>query len=110
MKKFKIAFLDRDGVINSSGPNNGYVGSLKHFKWVPGAIKAIKLLNNNDRSDFMNFTKNNTEYSQGNMFICKNKKIIETEFDIIYNPSINSIKDIKNKKIKKLKIHFSHIK
>ena len=45
MKKFKIAFLDRDGVINSSRPNNGYVGSLKHFKWVPGAIKAIKYLN-----------------------------------------------------------------
>lgn len=45
MKKFKIAFLDRDGVINSSKPNNGYVGSLKHFKWVPGAIKAIKYLN-----------------------------------------------------------------
>jgi len=45
MKKFKIAFLDRDGVINSSRPNNGYIGSLKHFKWVPGAIKAIKYLN-----------------------------------------------------------------
>lgn len=45
MKKTQIAFLDRDGVINSSRPNNGYIGSLKHFKWVPGAIKAIKLLN-----------------------------------------------------------------
>ena len=45
MKKFKIAFLDRDGVINSGKLNNGYVGSLKHFKWVLGAIKAIKYLN-----------------------------------------------------------------
>ena len=45
MKKFKIAFLDRDGVINSSIPNNGYVGSLQYFKWIPGAIKAIKFLN-----------------------------------------------------------------
>ena len=45
MRKFKIAFLDRDGVINSGKLNNGYVGSLKHFKWVPGAIKAIKFLN-----------------------------------------------------------------
>ena len=45
MKKFKIAFLDRDGVINSGKHNNGYVGSLKHFKWVSGAIKAIKFLN-----------------------------------------------------------------
>jgi D-glycero-D-manno-heptose 1,7-bisphosphate phosphatase len=45
VKKLKIAFLDRDGVINSSRPNNGYVGSLEHFKWVPGAIKTIKFLN-----------------------------------------------------------------
>ena len=44
-KKTKIAFLDRDGVINSSSSNNCYVGSLKYFKWVPGAIKAIKFLN-----------------------------------------------------------------
>ena len=45
MKKINIAFLDRDGVINSSRLNNGYVGSLKYFKWVSGAIKAIKFLN-----------------------------------------------------------------
>jgi D-glycero-D-manno-heptose 1,7-bisphosphate phosphatase len=45
MKKTNVAFLDRDGVINSSRLNNGYVGSLKHFRWVPGAIKAIKFLN-----------------------------------------------------------------
>jgi len=45
MKKTCVSFLDRDGVINSSKPNNGYVGSLKHFKWVPGAIRAIKYLN-----------------------------------------------------------------
>jgi len=45
MKLIKFAFLDRDGVINSNKPNNGYIGSLKYFKWVPGAIKAIKLLN-----------------------------------------------------------------
>jgi len=45
VKKSKIAFLDRDGVINSSKLNNGYVGSLKHFRWVPGAVKAIKYLN-----------------------------------------------------------------
>jgi D-glycero-D-manno-heptose 1,7-bisphosphate phosphatase len=45
VKKFKIAFLDRDGVINSNKLNNGYVGSLKHFRWVPGAVKGIKYLN-----------------------------------------------------------------
>jgi D-glycero-D-manno-heptose 1,7-bisphosphate phosphatase len=45
MKKNNIVFLDRDGVINSRDLNNGYVGSLKHFRWVKGAIKAIKFLN-----------------------------------------------------------------
>jgi D-glycero-D-manno-heptose 1,7-bisphosphate phosphatase len=45
MKFIKIAFLDRDGVINSNKLNRGYIGSLKHFKWVPGAVKAIKFLN-----------------------------------------------------------------
>ena len=45
MKKTCVVLLDRDGVINSDKLNNGYVGSLKYFKWVPGAIKAIKLLN-----------------------------------------------------------------
>ena len=45
MKLSKIAFLDRDGVINSKNFNNGYVGSLKYFRWIAGAIKAIKFLN-----------------------------------------------------------------
>lgn len=47
MKLTKIAFLDRDGVINSGKPNNGYIGSLKHFKWISGAKKTIKFLNTN---------------------------------------------------------------
>ena len=45
MKKINIAFLDRDGVINLKNFNNGYIGLLKHFRWVKGAIKAIKFLN-----------------------------------------------------------------
>jgi len=47
MKLTKVAFLDRDGVINSNKPNNGYIGSLEYFKWVQGAKKAIKFLNSN---------------------------------------------------------------
>ena len=45
--KTKIAFLDRDGVLNASGIKNGYVGFIKDFKWIPGAKKAIKLLKKN---------------------------------------------------------------
>ncbi len=35
-------FLDRDGVINV---DRGYVASRTDFKWIPGAIEAIKALN-----------------------------------------------------------------
>jgi D,D-heptose 1,7-bisphosphate phosphatase len=34
-------FLDRDGVINV---DRGYVSSRANFKWMPGAIEAIKVL------------------------------------------------------------------
>ena len=44
----KIAFLDRDGVINYSNLKNGYIGYVKYFKWYKGAKKAIKLLNENN--------------------------------------------------------------
>jgi len=42
--KTRVAFLDRDGVINRPIFNNGYIGIKKHFRWVRGSIQAIKLL------------------------------------------------------------------
>ena len=48
VKLNKIAFLDRDGVLNSSKINNGYIGYKKHFRWIPGAIKTIKYLKRNN--------------------------------------------------------------
>ena len=39
MKKVKIAFLDRDGVLNK---DKGYVGFRKDFKWTKGAKASIK--------------------------------------------------------------------
>jgi histidinol-phosphate phosphatase family protein len=38
----KIIFLDRDGTINESPPNGGYVISLDTFRFIPGALEAIK--------------------------------------------------------------------
>jgi D-glycero-D-manno-heptose 1,7-bisphosphate phosphatase len=73
MNKTKIAFLDRDGVINSSRPNNGYIGSLKHFKWVPGSIKAIKLLN--DRNYKVVVVSNQSGVARGFFTIKDVKKI-----------------------------------
>ena len=40
----KVIFLDRDGVINKKMPKGEYVRAPKEFKFLPGAIKAIKLL------------------------------------------------------------------
>ena len=43
-KKTKVAFLDRDGVINSSKINKGYIGNIKDFKWIKGSKQTIKYL------------------------------------------------------------------
>jgi D-glycero-D-manno-heptose 1,7-bisphosphate phosphatase len=92
MKLSKVAFLDRDGVINSSRPNNGYVGSLDHFKWVPGAIKAIKFLN--DRNYKVAVVTNQSGVARGffkikdvkaiHAYIQKKLKQNEAKIDMFY--------------------------
>ena len=42
--------------------------------------KAIELLPNKDRDDFRHFTRNETSFSRGNMFISKSAKIINLYF------------------------------
>ena len=41
----KAAFLDRDGVINE---DTGYLHNVKDFKWIEGAIEALKILKENN--------------------------------------------------------------
>ena len=43
----KVVFLDRDGVINEKPPKADYVKNWSEFKFLPGAIEAIKTLNQN---------------------------------------------------------------
>jgi len=40
----RVVFLDRDGVINKYPGDRAYVTSLRKFKFLPGAKKAIALL------------------------------------------------------------------
>ena len=42
MRKYKAAFLDRDGVLNY---DTGYVYRVKDFKWKKNVHEAIKYLN-----------------------------------------------------------------
>lgn len=42
-KKYKIAFLDRDGVLNLIKKKQ-YISKINEFVWMPGAKKAIKIL------------------------------------------------------------------
>lgn len=44
----KIIILDRDGVINKKPPKADYVKKWDEFKFLPGAIQAIRLLNDNN--------------------------------------------------------------
>jgi len=41
----KIIFLDRDGVINRDPGFGGYVTSWEEFEFLPGALEALKRLN-----------------------------------------------------------------
>jgi len=49
----KIVFLDRDGVINKYPGDRAYVTSLRKFRFLPGAKKAIALLSKNGYKVFV---------------------------------------------------------
>lgn len=40
----KVIFLDRDGVINKFPGYGGYVTAIKDFRFLPGSLKALKIL------------------------------------------------------------------
>lgn len=49
----KVVFLDRDGVINKRPPEHDYVRKWEEFEFLPGAIEAIRLLNQSDYRVFV---------------------------------------------------------
>ena len=57
--------------------------------------KAIKMLNNDDREDFRFFMQNQNFYNRGNMFITKNKDIINNFYNTIF-PWLKRCEDIFN--------------
>jgi D-glycero-D-manno-heptose 1,7-bisphosphate phosphatase len=49
----KVVFLDRDGVINEFPGNGKYVTKLKEFRFVPGALDALRALTGEGYSIFV---------------------------------------------------------
>ena len=47
LKLKKVIFLDRDGVINKKPPKADYIKNWNEFKFLPGAIEALKILTQN---------------------------------------------------------------
>ncbi len=46
--------------------------------------KAIDMLDDNNRNDFREYTRQNISFSRGNMFICRSKKIINNYYNSIF--------------------------
>lgn len=49
----KIVFLDRDGVINEFPGNGNYVTKWKDFHFIPGSLKALRILEEKGYSIFV---------------------------------------------------------
>ncbi len=89
-RKFKAAFLDRDGVINF---DKGYINEFSKIKFRNGAIKGLKLLSKNKYLIFI--ITNQAGVAKGHISY---GELIKLNFELN--------KFFKNKKIKITKIEF----
>lgn len=84
----KVVFLDRDGVINKRPPKADYVKSWKEFEFLPGAIEALRFLNNHGYKIFV--ISNQAGIAKG--------MLTKKELDNIHKKMIDELKK-KNTKI-----------
>jgi len=82
IKYGKIAFLRNPLIFLKSKRNIRFQFDMFHGNGI--LDRAIELLDNKDKQDFKNYVLNNTSYNQGNMFICKSKKIIREFYETIF--------------------------
>ncbi len=91
-RRVKVAFLDRDGVLNSSQINNGYIGKVRDFKWLPGAKKTLKFLKSNDFKIIIVTNQSGVarayfslrDVYKINKYICEEMKKFGVKIDAIY--------------------------
>jgi hypothetical protein len=82
LKYGKKALLRNPAALFKKGHNIRFQFDMFHGIGI--LDKAIELLNDNDRESFREYVNKNTSYNQGNMFICKSKKIINQYYKTIF--------------------------
>ena len=83
LKYGKLAFIRNPLSIFKKGRTIRFQFDMFHGNGI--LDKAISLLNENDRYDFKRYVETKTSYNQGNMFICKSKKIINSYYEVIFD-------------------------
>ena len=82
LKYGKKALLRNPAALFKKGRNIRFQFDMFHGNGI--LDKAIELLNDNDRENFREYVNKNKSYNQGNMFICKSKKIINQYYETIF--------------------------
>jgi len=82
IKYGKIAFLRNPKSIFKKGRNIRFHFDMFHGNGL--LDKAINLLEKKDREDFREYTRINTSYNQGNMFICKSKELMKNYYETVF--------------------------
>ena len=83
LKYGKLALLRNPKAITKKGRTIKFHFDMFHGNGI--LDKAIDQLNDEDKEDFRKYVNNRTSYNQGNMFICKSKKIINKYYETIFN-------------------------
>ena len=82
IKYGKLALLNNPKAIFKNGRNIKFHFDMFHGNGI--LEKAINLLNKTDKDNFRKFINNQNSYNQGNMFICKSKKIMENYYRTVF--------------------------
>ena len=82
IKYGKKAFLRNPKAILKKGRTIRFHFDMFHGNGV--LDKALDLLNEEDKQGFKKYINENTSYNQGNMFVCKSKKIMRQYYETIF--------------------------